>query len=104
MKVPVSYIVNNSNHYNGQAVDTSRLILELLTSSTEKVEISVSSLSFCCNNDEMLNFAAKMLQDFGSKEEIAKFLSIMGTKMQESCPEAYENLNNCISNADNWGV
>ena len=86
MKVPVSFIINSAFKYmDAKQNQTFRLILEMISTNKEEIDISVAVLSFMCKNSEMYNFASDLLVEYATRQEIEEFLTENEKMMQIDC-------------------
>lgn len=93
MKVPVSYVINKAFYYmDAKQNQTFRLILEMISSNKEEIDISVSLLSYMCRNSEMYTFASDLLVEYATRQEIEEFLTENEKMMQIDCKKGLQAL------------
>ena len=105
MKVPVSFIINSAFKYmDAKQNQTFRLILEMISTNKEEIDISVAVLSFMCKNSEMYNFASDLLIEYGTKQDIEEFLNSHEIFMNRDCPNVLQELKLHLFVEDKLGV
>lgn len=105
MKVPVKFFINKAFDYmDGKQTQTFRLILEMISTNTEELDISVAILSYMCKTSEMYKFATDLLLEYATKQEIEEFLKDNESMMKIDCREGLSNLKFHLTTNTDFGV